>query len=815
VDEANMKYLMNYALMIVLASFSSFAAEVPPSALSKSADNKTLDLLVQFDDDAIQAEAARQRERQNATFESQETTERKAMRFAALKQAIHSDPSLQGAEVLIDYSHLPMQFIRFHSSDALRTWSRDTRIRALFNDEVVRASQSPGWNLIKIGQPATAASGMTGTGGTVAVIDTGTDYRHVDFGPCTAIGVPATCKVIASLDWINDGQLDANGHGTNVAGIVVGVAPGAKIASLKVLDAAGSGSSSNILAAVNWAIANRTNYNIVAINLSLGVHGVKYTAPCSSAYAAPFANAKAAGILVAVASGNDGYIDGIESPACTPGAVSVGNTTDTDAVNPSSNSASFLTILAPGTSICAAGHCYSGTSQASPHVAAAAAILRMRYPDETIQQITSRMTSYGVPVTDVRNGIVKTRLDLWDASRPPPPMPTFMRAESALPFLPSQVSPGVAADFNGDGWPDVALKRGLIPSIDVVLNVDGVLSEVHTTAGGGETMGGTDSMLAGDFNRDGRMDLAISSPQDRDIFVLFGDGIGGFSTSLAPLSIGSEVLSIKSGDLNEDGILDLVTSHYQKGVPVPEVSFVLWIGKPDGTFEMFNQQYLSAGWSAGYLALGDFNGDGHLDVALNHNNCNVSVFFGMGSGLFLPRLAVPYCGGGSAPGIGADDINDDGISDLILSGPDYPGTDDGAIVLLLGNQSGIFSSPKYLPVYAHRTVDAVLRIVDINGDGLKDIVSPRDTNRPLIILLRRATGGYHSPIETSDIPSAGKYVLFADFNRDGKLDVVAMAYDGRYTREMYMNTTAGSPIFRNGFEYGESSNWSERIPTQR
>jgi len=180
-------------------------------------------------------------------------------------------------------------------------------------------------------------------------------------------------------------------------------------------------------------------YHTAAINLSLG-DGVKYTSPCSNShtnpYVTPVSNAKAAGIVTVAASGNDLFTDGISSPACTPGVVSVGavsdykksnisytgkcadTTTASDKVACFSNSASFLTVLAPGAFISAAGYTMAGTSQATPHATGAVAVLRAAFPGETVDQTVSRLTSAGTLVTDTRNGISKPRLNLMEAARP-------------------------------------------------------------------------------------------------------------------------------------------------------------------------------------------------------------------------------------------------------------------------------------------------------------------------------------------------------------------------------------------------------------
>ena len=196
--------------------------------------------------------------------------------------------------------------------------------------------------------------------------------------------------------------------------------------------------TSNILTGINWAISHRSTYNIVAINMSLG-DGSQNTAPCSSGnpYVTATANAQNAGITVVAAAGNEAYSNALSAPACTPGVISVGAvyaanfgglawgnnlctdyTSTADQITCFSDSASFLTLLAPGALVTAAGITEGGTSQAAPHVAGAVAVLRAAFPSETLSSTLNRLTSSGVPITDSRNGLTKPRLDLAAAAHP-------------------------------------------------------------------------------------------------------------------------------------------------------------------------------------------------------------------------------------------------------------------------------------------------------------------------------------------------------------------------------------------------------------
>jgi uncharacterized repeat protein (TIGR01451 family) len=419
-----------------VAARAQASAKLAPGLRESLAGGAAREVLVEFDSAAIDAELAAARVRARLTFDDDALRARRAQGYGTLKRRAFELIGTIDLDVLYDYSHLPMVHARVRSLAALERLAASVDVKAVYADGVIYPVLDSASEAL-IGQPAAASLGFTGAGSTVLVIDTGVNYTLADFGSCTSPGTPSGCKVVFYTNNADSSMnLDSVGHGTNVSGIVVGVAPGASIAMWNVFGATGSTNDSRVLQAINWGIANQSTYNIRAINMSVG-DGNRYTSPCTAGnpYVSAIANAQANGMLSVASAGNNGFTDGIGKPACTPGAISVGavystsfggiqwstctdSTTAADQITCFSNSASFLSMLAPGALITAGGFTFGGTSQAAPFVTASAAILRVEYPADTLAQTVSRLTATGHVITDARNGISTPRLDLGQAVRP-------------------------------------------------------------------------------------------------------------------------------------------------------------------------------------------------------------------------------------------------------------------------------------------------------------------------------------------------------------------------------------------------------------
>lgn len=332
--------------------------------------------------------------------------------------------------ILKDYENFPILHMKINKA-ALETLLEQPEVNYVVGK--VAFSRKLSNSLPFVGAIKANNYGATGSGTSIAVLDTAVNYTLPEFGSCSSPGAPIGCKVSFAQDFTTSGgSLGNSDHATNVASIIVGVAPDTKILALNVFSSDGYAYETDVIAALDWVLSNRTTYSIVAVNLSLGTG--KYTAACNNlAVARVIDDLKNAGIATVVSSGNSGYSDAMAYPACSSSAVSVGavydgnvnssmywqeaNCTDSspvvDQVACFSDSAPFLTMLAPGAPMVNAGNIsLAGTSQASAHVAGAMALLKGINPLLTVDGMISRLTSTGIPVMDARNGITSARLDI-------------------------------------------------------------------------------------------------------------------------------------------------------------------------------------------------------------------------------------------------------------------------------------------------------------------------------------------------------------------------------------------------------------------
>ena len=268
------------------------------------------------------------------------------------------------------------------------------------------------WGVSHIGSASVHAKGIQGTGIKIAVIDTGIDYDHPDLDGNYRGGI----NIIDPDNPAGPFDNSWNSHGTHVAGIiaaelngegVVGVAPKASLYAIKTLDYAGAGYLSDLIAGIEWAVANGMDI----VNMSVGLRNN------SQALAEACAKAYEAGVLLVAAAGNTGVYGSGEVlyPALYSSVIAVAATDANDAIHYISAASAGVGFVAPGGDIYSTtaygGYAFlSGTSQASPHVAGVAALI--------LSTGLSDLDGDGVANNrDLRMQLQQTALDLGDPGK--------------------------------------------------------------------------------------------------------------------------------------------------------------------------------------------------------------------------------------------------------------------------------------------------------------------------------------------------------------------------------------------------------------
>ncbi|KAI8923806.1 peptidase S8/S53 domain-containing protein [Entophlyctis helioformis] len=270
---------------------------------------------------------------------------------------------------------------------------------------------NPAWGLDRITHRSSGFEGRyvypkdAGANVDVYVLDTGINIAHPDFGGRASFGATFT----------NDGNLDVNGHGTHVAGIVgsttYGVAKACNLIAVKVLGNDGTGPVSGIMDGVEWVASRmRSSNRRSVLNLSLGEGGKV------DAFNQMIAAVVGAGAAVAVAAGNKNKDSCANSPQDSPVVLTVGASDEHDARADFSNYGPCVGIFAPGTNIVSLAHhgygtrILSGTSQAAPHVAGQMAVLLGMYPDITPSEVYASLK--GIATTKQLSGLASADPDL-------------------------------------------------------------------------------------------------------------------------------------------------------------------------------------------------------------------------------------------------------------------------------------------------------------------------------------------------------------------------------------------------------------------
>ncbi len=422
------------------------------------------------------------------------------------------------------------------------------------------------------------------------------------------------------------------------------------------------------------------------------------------------------------------YVSPIQLTAVVPASDLLGETTATvTVVNPGpgggTSNPSFFSITIPTPSVNFATSTVQIAAQGSFNPSY---ILSADFRNNGIQDlaVVSQCNSSNVTCTSGSYGVVTILLGHGDG--------TFDTGDllevSQAPVM------AVAGDFNGDGKIDLAVLSNLGSgnlSVSILLgNGDGTFTPGTQTpyigliGNGPGLLGPLAAFVAGDFNRDGKLDLLVVNPSDGSYTLLLGNGNGTFTSVPSAPSVFLDPNSVAAGDFNGDGNLDFAVAGLNTESGVPQITIML--GNGDGTFEpSATPLSLDSDVVPTSLVSGSFNLDGIPDIAFSNPPGSIQVFTGNGDGSFthasstvLPTL--------SALALAAADLNGDNDLDLMAT------VWGSAVALLnLGNdsfQDGPSTNVGNDPMS--------VAIADFNGDGRLDAAVANSVDGTVTILLQ-------------------------------------------------------------------------------
>ncbi len=320
-----------------------------------------------------------------------------------------------GASVHFVYSDALTGFAATLPDAALNGLVHNPNVAYIEVDQTVTldTSQSPAtWGIDRIDQRNlplnnTYTYNYTAAGVHAYIIDTGILVSHNEFGGRASV----------AYDSVGDGRngIDCNGHGTHVSGTVggatYGVAKGVSLYAVRVLNCSGSGTTSGVIAGVDWVTGHHLSPAVANMSLGGGI---------STSLDTAVTNSINSGVTYAIAAGNSNRDACKFSPARVPAALTVGATTNTDARASYSNYGKCLDLFAPGSSITSAWigsntatNTISGTSMATPHVAGVAALYLAAHPSAAPAEVAAALTGNATPNVVINPGRLSPNLLLY------------------------------------------------------------------------------------------------------------------------------------------------------------------------------------------------------------------------------------------------------------------------------------------------------------------------------------------------------------------------------------------------------------------
>lgn len=346
--------------------------------------------------------------------------------------------------------------------------------------------------------------------------------------------------------------------------------------------------------------------------------------------------------------------------------------------------------------------------------------------------------------------------------------PSLAKTDFSVGLQPDSVAVG---DFNGDGKLDLAVANARSGNVSILLGEgDGTFYPAVNYAAG---QGPFSQLAIGDFNGDGKLDLVVSNFGSNNVSVLLGNGDGTFRAA-ANYNVGKNPSSVAVADVNGDGNLDLVVANQNcKGAgsspPCEAATVSILLGNGDGTFQQHKD--FSAGQNINWVVVGDFNGDGKLDLAVVNGGASVDgsavlILLGNGDGTFHASARYPM--GANGVSAAAADLNGDGKLDLAVV------DNMGWVSVFLGNGDGTFQARADYYTSASFPWGSI-GIGDFSGDGTVDIAVANSGSNSVTILFGNGNGTFQPFGARFDTGLCPLGVAVGDFNGNGRLDLAVAA----------------------------------------
>jgi hypothetical protein len=419
--------------------------------------------------------------------------------------------------------------------------------------------------------------------------------------------------------------------------------------------------------------------------------------------------------------------------------------------------------------------------------------------------LSGAVTAFGTqPLTGVVNFIDTTS---GNAQIGTSSLGTSVRTYSSVPYPVGHTPYGVVVgDFNGDGKVDLAITNATDNTVSILLgNGDGTFQPQATYNVGGQP----GPIAVGDFNGDGKLDLAIGNLTGQSISVLIGNGDGTFRSQVTYSTSGVTPISIAVGDFTGAGKLDIVIADY------PYSTVQIMIGNGNGTFQ---PGLASTGTAPVAIAPGHFDGSGWLEIVEYSQIGGGNILQGGPAGFFasLPghfdwdTYAPTYY----ASSIAVGDFNRDGKLDLAVTDP-Y----DNKVTIMLGSGAASFGGEITIPTNNPLSV----AVGDFNGDGKLDLAVTHPSNNTVGIILGNGDGTFQPEIGYG-VGSSPYSVAVGDFNGDGIPDLAVTNAAGNtvsilFSEQIANYSQSGISAIGSGTQYvlasylGDASNAPSQSPT--